>query len=200
MYRADIFCEDRGHERFCVPLLERIAAEVGVQVRVETRCSAGGHGRAITELKAYQRFIEKGGATAEGAPDLLVVVIDGNCTTWNKMRDDIDKVVNRNVFPRVVIGCPDPHVERWFFSDRLAFLNVIGVDPPADPGKCERGQYKDLLVETIRKSGNLVQDGGIEFATEIAEALDLNMTTKSQPALRAFLSDLRAALHQMNVP
>jgi len=70
MRRIDLFCEDRAHERYCVALVERIAAEEGLEVRIESRCAKGGHSQVMSELVAYQRFIAGGGATAEGAPDL----------------------------------------------------------------------------------------------------------------------------------
>src|SRR5215213_3957867 len=80
--RIDLFAEDREHEELLKPLLERLAREQGKDVRVSVRSARGGHGRAIAELKLYQRSVLKriGGATL---PDVLVVAIDANCASFS---------------------------------------------------------------------------------------------------------------------
>jgi len=53
----------------------------GKDARVAVRSARGGHPRAVAELKLYQKSVLKriGGETL---PDLLVVAIDGNCSSF----------------------------------------------------------------------------------------------------------------------
>jgi len=50
---VDLFCEDSGHEIFTRALLTRIAADLGIPLRITPRSARGGHCRAITELKGW---------------------------------------------------------------------------------------------------------------------------------------------------
>ena len=51
--RIDLYCEDHGHELFVTALIRRLAREERVTVDLKTRSGRGGHGRAVTELKAW---------------------------------------------------------------------------------------------------------------------------------------------------
>ena len=85
---VDFFVEDSAHERLIVPLTERIAAEEGMALRCRVRNARGGHARAIDSFKRYQTLREKGVGGVE-LPALLVVAIDGNCSTFSRARDEI---------------------------------------------------------------------------------------------------------------
>jgi hypothetical protein len=127
-----------------------------------------------------------------GVPDLLVIVIDGNCTTASQKRREIEKIVHQSVFPRCVIGCPDPHVERWCFADADAFRSVVGVEVPRDPGKCERDLYKALLQDALRTAALPVLTTEMEVAPEIVDASDLQVFDRTQPSLGSFVQELRS--------
>ena len=130
-------------------------------------------------------------------PDLLVVVIDTNCTTWNQAHQEIEGAVDGSVFPVSVVGCPDPHVECWCVAYPSGFRPVIGVPPPADPDKCERDVSKNLLRTTIQEADLLILVNDMEFSHEIVDALDLYHASKRQPSLGHFIDDLKAALMSM---
>ncbi|HYH44977.1 MAG TPA: hypothetical protein VEG34_04780, partial [Thermoanaerobaculia bacterium] len=79
--RIDLYCEDDGHEQVARALLGRSARELGLPLSVRTVSGRGGHGRAIEEFKTWQRVYSRGGI-ADGTPDLLILMIDANCTGW----------------------------------------------------------------------------------------------------------------------
>lgn len=194
--RVHLYCEDSGHEQFTTRLLHRLARESVPphELAIETISGRGGHGRAIQEFRAWQRRARKGGVAI---PDLLVVVIDGNCGDWstvlNQVRGEIDQVL----FARSVVGCPDPHIERWCLADPEAFAEVVGAPPLRDPGKCQRELYKRLLRESIEGAGQPILTNEMEYAPDLVDAMDLFRAGKNLPGLRSFVQDLRGALRSL---
>lgn len=95
---VDLFAEDRAHEEVLKPLLTRIANQEGRQVSVRVRAARGGHARAIEEFRLYQRLLLSQAIDA-GTPELVVVAIDGNCTSWKKKQDEIRAVTCARAMP-----------------------------------------------------------------------------------------------------
>lgn len=195
--QVDLYCEDLGHEQLTRALLRRLAREEGVSLRLETRNARGGHGKAVSEFKLWQRAASK--ISGESPPDLLVLVVDANCQGWNQARSDLVDAIDTSLFPRFSVGCPDPHVERWCFADAQAYREVIGAPPPRDPGKCERQLYKKLLRESILDADHLILTDAMEFAPEIVAAMDLYRAGKGQSSLKHFVDELRSALRSVGI-
>ena len=190
-----LFCEDRGHEQFCRALLRRLLHEAAVVADLEVKSARGGHAVAVSEFKAWQSALIRG--FIAGAPALLVLVVDGNCKGWSAAKTDLASAVQPGVFPRSVIGCPDPHVERWCLADRGAFRAVVGGEAPPDPDKCERGVYKRILTDAIVAAGQPILTDAMEYAPDLVEKADLYAAGKAQASLGAFIDDLRSALKQL---
>ena len=187
---VDLFVEDRAHEVFVGALVDRIAREEQAALSAQVRSARGGQPRALREYGAYQTLLEKGVSTTR-APDLVVVVIDGNCSTPQKKRREIHETTRSPLLDRLVTGCPDPHVERWFLADPDSFQQVVGHRPVVGSDKCQSGHYKRLLAEAIRLGGQPPTLGGIEFAAELVKAMDLYRAGKNDSSLKAFVDDLR---------
>ena len=187
---VDLFVEDVAHEVFVDALVARIAREERVPVRVQARSARGGHPRALAEFGAYQTLVERG-ALADRVPDLVVVVIDGNCSPARKKREEIRKAARPRLLERLVTGSPNPHVERWFLADPDSFHTVVGHRPVVGRGKCERAHYKRLLADAIRQGKQPATLGGIEFAAELVEAMNLYRAGRSDSSLKSFVDDLR---------
>lgn len=192
--RVSLFCEDSGHERFGRAMIERLARQEGRSVGIVDRCSRGGKGRALSEFSTWQRASSALG-TAE--TDVLVVMIDANCHGWNKMKGAVEEKVDIALFPRHVVGCPDPHVERWCLADPQAFEKAAGRVPEPDPGKCERDLYKHLLLHSIEAAGQIVLADPMDFAPEIVTEMDLFKAGKAQKSLKHFVDGLKGALRTM---
>jgi hypothetical protein len=194
---VDIFVEDRAHEEFIGRMLHRVAIEEQARVSARVVSARGGHGRAIEELKLYQRVVEKG-APGLGPPDLLIAGIDGNCTTFTKARNAIETATRPPLADRLVVACPDPHVERWYLADPESFKDVVGLRPTVAKRKCERDHYKEALAKVLRRAGHPQTLGGIEFAQELVDRMDLYRACKAERSLRIFVNDLRARLRTLS--
>lgn len=185
---VDLFVEDIAHESLLAPLIRRVADS---RVRVRTRSARGGHPRALAEFEAYQKAIVRG--HIEG-PDLIVVATDTNCSSVRAKRREILEKTEDVLRDFVIPACPDPHIERWFFADPVAFEHVIGRCPGLRRRKCGRDFYKSLLHKTVIDLGHVSTLGGIEFAEELIEQLDFYRAGKNEPSLRSFLTDLTNAI------
>ncbi len=193
--RIDLYCEDSGHEQFARALLGRLARDLKISPIVKTVSGRGGHGRAVTEFKAWQRAAAGGGI--DEIPDLLILIIDANCSGWTQSHRALADSIDSGVFPRHALGCPDPHIERWCFADPLAIQAVLGCTCPADPGKCERDLYKQLLRQTILGAGQPILTSEMEYAPDLVTAMDLFRAGKNQPSLKHFVEEIRKALQPL---
>ncbi len=122
----DLSCEDRAHEEFLIPVIRRLAHEVGVSVRLRTLAARGGHPRALQAFRKAQRVALKGGAPLA---DLLIVAIDANCSSLTKQKREILRTTERDLGDRLVMASPDPHIERWYMADPASFKQVVGKGP-----------------------------------------------------------------------
>ena len=193
---VDLFVEDRAHEELLKPLVVRVAREEQVEIRIRVRTARGGHVRAISEFRLYQSIAESDSLKFAPA-DLLVVGIDGNCSTFASARGDIQSATIPAFADRLVVACPDPHVELWYLADPQSFEAVVGDRPNVGRRKCVRDHYKRMLAEAIRRGGHPPTLGGVEFAPELVAAMDLYRAGKTTASLKAFLDDLRAGLRRL---
>lgn len=192
MPRISLFCEDNGHELFARALVKKIVKKAGTRADLQVVSARGGHGRAIKELIVWQRKVLSGDLLPR--PEILAVLIDGNCHGWNEARREIAKNLYVDQFPHLIIGCPDPHVERWCIADPPAFTDVVGADPFPDPGRCERGLYKRLMRQSIEDAGAIVGSEPMEFAPDIVDKMVLFRAGKNQPSLKHFVDGLKSAV------
>jgi hypothetical protein len=193
---ADLFAEDRAHEELLRPLLARMGREQQVDLRLRVRSARGGHSRALKELALYQQSVLKGvGGTT--LPDLLIVAIDGNCQTFHEARALINGHLDERFRDRTVHACPDPHVERWYLADLEAFHRVVGITPSVGKPKCQRDVYKRVLAQAVADAGHPPTLGGIEFARELAEALDYFRAGKADNSLKHFLDEAASRLKSL---
>lgn len=188
--RVNLIVEDIGHEYFVKALVQRIAKEAGHAADLGVLAGRGGRGRAIRELRVYQQALIRDGRVG----DLLIVVIDANCTGWNVAREEIEQTIRKDVFPRYVIGCPDPHVERWYLADPTALHGALEINVAPPRKKCERDVYKNALQDALLDAGYETPLGGAEYAADIVLAMDLYRAGKADSSLRTFIADVRSAL------
>ena len=193
----DLFVEDRAHEELLKPLITRIGEEEQVRVQVSVRTARGGHARALSEFRIYQRAAAAA-TFSEQLAELVVVGIDGNCSTFANARDKIQQATEPIFTDRLVVACPDPHIERWYLADPQSFNIVVGDQPKVGTRKCARDHYKQILADSIQRAGHPPTLGGIEFASELATAMNLYRAGRNANSLRIFLNDLRARLRNFS--
>ncbi len=181
------FGEDFAHRSIVDPLIARITAQCGLHATVDWRNARHGHGRVVAELSEYFRDLRGQG----GSPDLVVVVTDANCKGFVERSRQIPRYGGP---APAVLAIPDPHIERWLLLDGAAFRAVFGRGCQAPDQKCDRDRYKQALIRAIYDAGVIPTLGGIEFAEDLVQAMDLERAARADVSFKRFLDDLRGAL------
>lgn len=185
----DLFCEDAGHEAFARALISRLAAEAGVpRPDLSVRSSRGGHGKAITELQAWQQSLVRGG----NAGYVLVVLIDANGAGWGSQHRAVVDAIQSDRFEAVIVGIPDPHVEAWCAADPEALRKATGAVVSAPPARPGRNGYKRWLGDCLEAAGVEILNDPMDIAAELVPHMDLYRAGKQSPSLGLLTADLRA--------
>jgi len=187
------FCEDIAHERFIRGLIQRAAEDHGVSAHIRVLNATHGS-RVWLEFRQYLQELAKG---QHLLPDVLVVVIDGNCKGASQVRQDIEREVHKqNVgVPHLVCAVPNPHIERWYLDDQQALKSVLpGARPQKLSYKCERDWYKQALRQAIRDAGVEPLLGGAEYGEDIARILQPSRLDRS---FQTFWKELSAAFRNL---
>lgn len=172
------FCEDIAHERFIRALIQRAAEVKNTAVQIKMLNATHGS-RVWLELRQYLKELK---ASQGSLPDVLVVVMDGNCKKASEVRRAIEQEVEKLglAIPHLVCAIPDPHIERWYLDDQRAFKSVL---PNSQPQKlrykCERDRYKKALRDAIRAAGVEPSLGGAEYGEEVAKVLSPDRLDRS---------------------
>jgi hypothetical protein len=192
MREVALFVEDFAHQSFLAALLQRLATEYGVAIRLYWRNTRRGHGAVVNELKQFLRDLQM---ERDGFPDLVIVATDANCKGLVERLRQVTDVTGK-VAARTVCAVPDPHIERWLLVDSAAFKAVFGRGCDAPDQKCERARYKKMLSDAIRASGVTPSLGGIEFSEDIVTAMDLDRAAASDASLNRLLTELKAVFKE----
>lgn len=185
MRRLVLFCEDSALEKVVGSLVERMAADHGIEVEIIKRSVAGGHGTVVREFRNFAKDVR---GSSPDLPDLVVVATDVNCKGRATRVRELNSC-GPFQFP-VVFALPDPHVERWLLLDGAAFKEVVGTGCDAPDLKCERSRYKDLLDAAVWQAGIEPILGGLEFAQDLVQAMDLQRAGRIDSALKQFTDEL----------
>ena len=188
MRRILLFAEDYGHEEFIKALLERLKQEHGISIKIVLRSVRGGYGKVIAEWKAYLRELELG---REEIPDLLIVATDANCKGYAKRKREVNEIKHK-FKDFTLCAIPDPHIERWLLLDSAAFKSAVGKGCNAPDKKCSRDRYKQLLLEAMQNAGVVPPLGGMEYAEDIVNAMDLDRMENVNTSFGKFLKELQS--------
>ena len=185
MRKIALFVEDQGHRQIVGPLVQRLARDFNVEVRLDWRNARRGHGTVVREFKEYLRDL---GRQHEAPPDLIIVATDANCKGPNERVKELEQP---DTPAPMILAVPDPHVERWLLLDGAAFKAVFGEGCDAPDKKCSRDRYKHRLVEAIRATGVIPALGGIEFAEDIVREMDIDRASRADRSFQRFVDELR---------
>lgn len=186
MRRIVLFVEDYGHETFINTLVKRLACENGIEVKIENRNVRGGYGKVITEYQSYLRDLRR---EMDRLPDLLIAATDANCKGYLERRREIEET-NKEFKNFTVYAIPDPHIERWLLLDSAAFKSVLGKGCDAPDQKCSKDRYKKLLLEAIQNAGVTPPLGGMEYAEDIVNTMNLQRMEQADASFGKFLKNL----------
>ena len=186
MREIALFVEDYAHQQVIGALIQRMTEEYGIAVRLHWRSTTHGYGRVVLEFKEFLRDLNRQG---NGLSDLIVVATDANCKGLNER---VKEIGNQDAPVQMIHAVPDPHVERWLLLDGLAFKTVFGKGCDAPDQKCDRDRYKRRLIEAIHATGTRPTLGGIEYAEDIMQEMDINRATQVDKSFRHFVEQLRS--------
>ena len=189
-----LFAEDDAQERFVGTLVRRIARECEVPADLRVRSTHGGYGSVLKELARFTRACGQG---SETMPDVVVVAVDANCRGINERREEVQHHAGQILRDRLVLAVADPHVERWFLVDGAAFRVVLGRGCDAPDQKCEKDRYKQLLIRAVQGAGVEPLLGGIEYAEDLVEQMDLERAAGADDALGGFIEALQDKFNLM---
>lgn len=185
-----LFVEDFAHRQIIGALVQRLAQESDILVRLDWRNARRGHGKVVQELKQYLHDLDRQG---ERLPELIIVATDANCKGLN------DRVKELQAIPSpapMILAVPDPHIERWLLLDGAAFKAVFGKGCGAPDQKCARDRYKQLLIRAISATGIEPSLGGIEFAEDIVQNIDIDRAANADRSFERFVNELRVIFQQ----
>ena len=189
MHDIALFVEDFAHRQVIGALVQRIAGDFNLDVRLDWRNTTRGYGQVVREFNSYLRAIERQG---HPSPRLIIVATDANCKGWNQRIREFGDPVS----PAPIIhAIPDPHIERWLLLDGAAFKAVFGRGCDAPDQKCDRYRYKQRLVHAIFDAGITPNLGGMEFAADIVQHMDMERTEQADDSFGRFVGSVRTAFY-----
>ena len=192
MHDIALFVEDFAHRQVIGTLVQRIAGDFNLDVRLDWRNATRGYGQVVREFNTYLRAIERQG---HPSPDMIIVATDANCKGRNqRIRDFADPVSPAPI----VHAIPDPHIERWLLLDGAAFKAVFGRGCDAPDQKCDRYRYKQRLVHAIFGAGITPNLGGMEFAEDIVQHMDIERAELADDSFGRFVGSLRTTFRGWN--
>jgi hypothetical protein len=191
MFELLMFVEDDAQETFLKRLVERMACEAGIKLTVRVRIAHGGSGSVLNQLKSYATGWKAG---RELLPAGLLVAVDANCQGYTSRRDHLDSRAGE-LKHLVIHAIPDPHIERWLLLDSEAFKAVVGRGCRAPDEKCEKQRYKRLLAKAVLDAGVQPLLGGVEYAEDLADMLNLQRVCDHDVSFNRFIQEMRTWLN-----
>lgn len=192
--RVTLDGEDRGHESFGRALIRRVAADVGARLEIQSGACRGGEPALLSHLKKYRRLVR---AIGFAMPDILVVLIDANADGASVKRRRILEHLGEGAAPRVVVGCPEPYIERWMFADPSALSKALRAEVRHPGGAPDAVDWKGLLGTTVAMSGIPISTGPMEIAPDVVKAMDFQRAMDADRSFESFLTELRSALRAL---
>ena len=187
MRNINLFVEDEAHEIFLMALIQRLANTHNIEINITASNVRGGHGKVITELRQYKRDLQR---NQEDLPDLIIVGTDSNCKGLSEREAEINQITSD--FGNLIITMiPEPHIERWLLLDSEAFKTVFGRGCPVPDQKCERGRYKNMLLNAIYQATMVSPLDAIERVDELVNEMDLQRMAQSDRSIQRFFSTLQ---------
>lgn len=195
MREITLFGEDNAHRQIISALTQRLAAENGIHARLEWRSAVRGHGMVVRRLRAYLQEMSR---HTVASPDLIIVATDANCHGLNHRIREINAATATATAPSlpIITAIPDPHIERWLLLDGAAFRQALGRGCQAPQQKCNRDIYKQHLIDAILAAGITPTQGGIEYAPDIVQEMDLDRAKRADHSLQLFLDNLANQFRQ----
>lgn len=187
MRNISIFVEDVAHEDFLTSILMRFANTHNITINIKPSSVRGGRGTVSTELKQYLRDLRQ---NMQPLPDLVIVGTDSNCKGYLERKNEIRNVIS-NYSGLVICMIPDPHRERWLLLDSEAFKSVYGKGCQKPDKKCEKGRYKNMLLNAIYQATKISPLDGMERIDELVDIMNFQRLEQVDDSIGKFIKSLQ---------
>ena len=188
-----LFMEDIAHVRFIISLVERVASETNIRLQCDVRSATGGIPQMRGELR---RFLRDHTNIESAFFDVLIIVQDADHRSEAETKRQIQRHIEQSRYHReVIIAAPELYIEAWYLADTVSIQTISGSQDliRVPQGIADKDEYKRTLSRIF--PGALL--GGIEYADDIVENMDLYRASQNVNSLRHFMDELRSALTQL---
>lgn len=187
MRNINLFVEDIVHEDFLMAILMRFANIHYITININPSNVRGGRGTVSTELKQYIRDLRQ---NLQLLPDLVIVGTASNCKGYLERKNEISQGIT-DFSHEVIFMIPDPHIERWLLLDTEAFKAVFGKGCQKPDKKCEKGRYKNMLLNEIYQATNISPLDGMERIDDLVNAMNLQRLEQADDSVGKFIKSLQ---------
>ena len=188
-----LFMEDNAHERFITSLVQRIASDVSIHVQCDVRNATGGIPQMHGELR---RFLLDYSNIESAFFEILIIVQDADREGETEVKSQIRNLIERTGYPgTTILAVPEPYIEAWYLADPVSIQTISGSQNliQIPQGNNDKDVYKSELSQVF----GYALLGGIEYADEIIENMNLYRASQNVNSLRHFIDELRSALTQL---
>ena len=169
-------------------IISRVIENIDSDVEVKDFREYLGEGSIINKIEpAFVLFFES-------KPKCTLAVflsdVDKDRKRCGEIAKKVEKYFGKNNSSKIVIGCPNPTFEQWFFSEEIAVKKVFNL-----PGEKPLHFKKDCPKDRFKKIYNEESNADItktikERYCDVAESLDLKLLCKKDKTYRKFHSSL----------
>lgn len=192
MLSIGLFLEDLAQAEFAHAFIDKVFSQCGIApYEMHIRNARGGKTRVYSQFRDYLKDYQ--GFAAVGY-DLTIAMIDTDCESPPAHVVKLQRIqADCGYVSPVIYATPHPYVEAWYLADPSGVQRVAGC--PATPfvpiGECNSTLYKEALINAFIAGGVVPTAGGVEYAADIVQAMNLYTATRTLPELDQFVGELR---------
>ena len=192
-----IFAEDSAQRRFLFSMVERVAADMDIELRLEAVSARGG---IPTMRAALSRHMARAARGESEAYDVLLIAQDANRRGFYAISRELRDILETGGYHgTTVLAVPDPYIEAWYLADPQSLQTLTGsARALRTPRRGSRDRrYKDELSAIIAELSKDIRTNDDEFANDIVSAMNLYRAGRNVPSLGNFINELRSALSRL---
>ena len=165
-------------------IISRVIENIDSDVEIKDFIEYLGGGSIINKIEsAFVLFFES-------KPKCTLAVflsdVDKDRKKYGEIVKKVEKYFGKKNSSKIVIGCPDPTFEQWFFSEEIAVkkvFNLPGEKPLPFKKNCSKNRFKKIYDE---ESNPDITKTIKERYYDVAKSLDLKLLCKKNKTYRKF--------------
>ncbi len=185
LIRIGVLYEGKYDEESIKSIIEKIFKINFPYVVIEFICCEA-RGPILSKVEPALGIFFEGNASCDLAVFLTDTDRDNKC---GAVKQQVRKFLSS---AKIVIGCPSPSFEQWFFKEEVAIKKVLGLNQTAPlPFKNYKKKPKERLLKIIKISSTDITMSKRDIFLEISKSLDLEaLLRKDKKNFRKFYFQL----------